>query len=169
MFVKIVSTSYMFACTLVACRFLCFLCLYVCVYVSVFVSVCLFASFFLRLLVCLFGSVWLLVWFRLFIGLVWFVYLFGLLVGCLVLLLLLLFVLLLVVLFSAFTWVGHLKKFEPWPWKLWTCNSMWNRKSLVFPCRPDDLWVFSSLPQRSLTQWMFWLEELVRSLKSNET
>lgn len=97
-FVKFVSTSYMFACILVACCFLMFF-----VFVCVCMCLCLFRFvgwlFFLRLLVCLFGSVWLLVWFRLFIGLVWFVYLFGLLVGCLVLLLFLLFALLLVVSF----------------------------------------------------------------------
>lgn len=140
-----------------------FVCMCVCMCLCLFRFVCLFACFFLRLLVCLFGSVWLLVWFRLFIGLVClFVWIVCWLLG---------FVVVSAVraiaggvFFSAFTWVGTFE--DTWAMALEaldTCNSMWNRKSLIFPCRPDGLWVFSSLPQRSLTQWMFWLEELVRS------
>lgn len=134
-------------------------CVCMCVYVSVFVSVCWLAFFFFVCwFVCSvqfgywFGFVCLLVWFGLFICLDCLLVAWFCCCSCC----------------SRYCWWFPFFRFhmsgtfeDTWTMALEaldTCNSMWNRKSLIFPCRPDDLWVFSSLPQRSLTQWMFWLE-----------
>lgn len=76
-FVKIISTSYTFACTLVACCVCVFVCVCLCLFRFVRLLVFFFVCWFVGLVIGLVSPVY---WF----GLVWSVYLFGLLVGCLV-------------------------------------------------------------------------------------